>query len=177
MNGRPFLIAIPLFITIGLSAKNPETCSHSRQKQKIAAIPDFPKRPYDIFLYRLTLDLRNAFAVKKPIYSGTAEIHMNTTDLTEVIEFDAQNQTMTRVTLDGQELFPTPQPEGGVLTILLPPSLQASGTHLTFVIDFERSSDGRTFLSERAFRRARTETCRGLHLCRRRCFLYDERAL
>jgi aminopeptidase N len=141
MNLRSLFILAAVLITTAASAQNHELCSHGKQQQRIAAIPDFPKRPYDIFLYKLTLDLRNAFYVQKPIYSGKAEIHLNTTSETQTIQFDAALQTMTKVVVNDEEIIPTPQPDNNILTIPLAQSLQAIGTHLTIVIEYERSSD------------------------------------
>lgn len=141
MTIRSVLLLIAVLASTSASAWHFDLCSHAKQKPKVTAIPDFPKRPYDVFLYILTLDLRQAFEAKQPFFSGTAEIHLNTTDMTDVIELDAESQLMTKVVVNGTELHPTPQPIGGVLSIPLTPAQRPAGTHLTITIDYDRAGD------------------------------------
>lgn len=123
-----------------------ESCSkseaHKHSLQTPQAYPDLPYRPYDVISYDLQIDLRDAFAKKKPEVNGLVTITLDLLEATNYIDFDAWGMMITGLTIEGESQDPKPQPKGDeTIRVQLPSKYRAAGTRLHIGISYLRTSE------------------------------------
>ncbi|MEI8133728.1 MAG: M1 family aminopeptidase [bacterium] len=102
--------------------------------------PDYPKRPFDVLKYNLTLDWRKMFETKTATFSAVNLITVKITQPTDSIELDASYMRIDSLRINGSLILPTPQINSEKLFIPIPQSLKAVGTELTMSISYTRDT-------------------------------------
>lgn len=77
-------------------------CSHSDGVTRLLQLPDVhERRPYDVISYDLTLDWRQVFAEQRSVYSGTQEMRIKITEVTNTVVIDASLIRVDSAWVDG----------------------------------------------------------------------------
>ncbi|HYM21489.1 MAG TPA: M1 family metallopeptidase, partial [Candidatus Kapabacteria bacterium] len=129
---------------------------HREAGASTQAFPTFPKRPFDVKSYNLTLDWRKPFVVKSQQFSGKNIITLRLTDAgTTSIVLDAALLVIDTVFVGSQHILPTPQPDTNEqITIPLATAFRQDTADLIISISYHRtdvSSRGAFFYPKNTF--------------------------
>jgi aminopeptidase N len=139
-----FLSFFFLFCTVAIcSAHNgARTCSRAYMSGSSGVLwPDYPKRPYTVLKYQLTLDWRKIFQTKSQRFSGVNIITLDIIDSTQNITLDAGLLKIDSISINGTALSvisqPTPDEK---LVVPLPASLQTAGNQVILHIVYHKDT-------------------------------------